>query len=98
MPPVSIKIIPTRREIGLMDRFLFAVVFLLVLCPHCAPAFEIEPFNSFNQSPVVRIFGLPGAGSPRVIEACRTELDLSANLTTNYILDENNRESLLIAG
>ncbi|MDD2672287.1 MAG: DUF3187 family protein [Syntrophales bacterium] len=81
-----------------MTRFFVLAALLSLICPPCVPAFEIEPFNTYNQSPVIRIFGLPGAGSPRVVKAGKTELEFSAVLASNYILDENHRESLLIDG
>ena len=46
-----------------MKKRLALIAFFLVLAHPCfLQAFELKPFNSGNQSPLVRIYGLPFPG------------------------------------
>ena len=50
-----------------MKKRLALIAFFLVLAHPCfLQAFELKPFNSGNQSPLVRIYGLPFPGEAQL--------------------------------
>jgi hypothetical protein len=74
--------------------FCFAILFL----PPVAAAAEIVPFESTNQSPLVRIYGLPGSGNAVLLPQGRTEVGLNVALSSNYTVNENSREQIILDG
>jgi len=66
--------------------------------PNTAAASEMAPFASVNQSPLVSIFGLPGAGNFILMEPGRTELGLNTVLSSNYTENDNARETIILDG
>ena len=74
--------------------FCFTILFL----PPVAAAAEIVPFESTNQSPLVRIYGLPGTGNAVVLPQGRTEVGLNVALSSNHTVNENSRERILLDG
>ncbi len=63
-----------------------------------AHALDIVPFASRNQSPVVQIFGLPYAGTGKVLPAGRIEMLLTADMANDYEVDSNAREAIVLDG
>jgi hypothetical protein len=65
-----------------------------------APAFplEIVPFDSFNQSPLISIYGLPGNGNFLLLPAGATEVGMNAALSNNFATNENQREQIILDG
>jgi hypothetical protein len=72
--------------------------FTLPLAPSLGAAAEIVPFESTNQSPLVRIYGLPGTGNAAVLPQGRTEVGLNVALSNNYTVNENSREHIILDG
>lgn len=77
--------------------FLSAVVAVLAT-PGMAHASEIVPLYSFNQSPVIGIFGLPAIGSARVLKKEETVLAFRTQISNNYTGADNGREQLSLDG
>ncbi|HEY6009530.1 MAG TPA: DUF3187 family protein [Geobacteraceae bacterium] len=61
-----------------------------------ATALEIEPFATFNQSPIVQIYGLPAAGSPTVVPAGRIATELTLDIASNFAIDTADHESITL--
>ena len=79
-------------------RAIVAFCFTILLLPLVAAAAEIVPFESTNQSPLVRIYGLPGTGNAVVLPQGRTEVGLNVALSSNHTVNENSRERILLDG
>ncbi|MBJ6802698.1 DUF3187 family protein [Geomonas sp. Red259] len=81
-------------------RILLAVVVLLAswLRPCHAEPLAITPFYTFNQSPLVQIYGLPAAESAVVQPAGKAWTLLSVDVANSYLKRETARESLLLDG
>lgn len=74
------------------------LLFLLLCTPFPAYSSEIVPFRTFNQNPVVQIFGLPAIGDSRTLAAGRRELALVFDLASNYADNSSNNERIVIDG
>ena len=77
---------------------IIAVCFTILLLPLVAAAAEIVPFDSTNQSPLVQIYGLPGTGNSVLLPQGRTEMGLNVALSSNYAVNENSREHIILDG
>jgi len=76
---------------------LIAVIFLTAL-PAAGRAMEILPFQTRNQSPLIRIFGLPAIGSAVVLPAGRVEGTLSLDASNNFAPGIGATDSVLLDG
>lgn len=81
----------------LCGAFLSACVFLSY-CTCYAESVKITPFYTFNQSPLVQIYGLPAAESAAVETPGSTFALVSFDIANNYARDGNDRESILLDG
>ncbi len=61
-------------------------------------AMEILPFQTANQSPLIRIFGLPAIGAASVLPAGRIEGTLSLDASNNFTLDSAAGERVMLDG
>jgi len=59
---------------------------------------EITPFDSFNQSPLVAIYGLPGPGNFLLLPEGRTEAALNTVLSSNHTEHNEVREQIILDG
>ena len=85
--------------IKMISRIALATICLFgIMTSLAAAANDISPFDSVNQSPLVSIFGLPGAGNFSLLEPGRTELGLNAVLSSNYTKNDNAREAIILDG
>ena len=75
-----------------------AAALLLAAPSPYAFAMEILPFQTSNQSPLVRIFGLPAIGSSSVLPAGRVEGTLSLDASNNSTAGFTPGESLILDG
>jgi hypothetical protein len=71
---------------------------ILLLFSRTVPAAEITPFKTFNQSPLVQIYGLPAPGRARVLAAGETEACVMMDLASNFSNDATDREQILLDG
>lgn len=66
--------------------------------PPVAGATEIIPLYSFNQSPLVQIYGLPTLGEARVLSQDEANISLRAQLANNFSIISNATERLMLDG
>jgi hypothetical protein len=59
---------------------------------------DVEPLESFNQSPLIQIYGLPALGPARVLSPGETRLALHLRLANNFTASSNPTESLTLDG
>ena len=83
---------------------IFIALLLLVLSvmipgtPANGIALDIIPFQSSNQSPLIRVFGLPAIGSASVVPAGRFEGTLTSDVTNNFAPDFPATEAIMLDG
>ena len=78
---------------------LFLAPLVLLLCsPLAAHSFDIIPFHTQNQSPVVQIFGLPAISDSRILPAGGTALTLVLDIANNYVDDSARNEHITLDG
>jgi hypothetical protein len=87
-----------KQTASLMYRL--AALVLLVCCPlSCLAAdMEITPFRAVNQSPLVRIFGLPAETSATITPAGRLAVNLSQDIASEYTVSRTNSEEVVLDG
>ncbi len=75
------------------------VPLVLLLCtPLTGHPFNIIPFQTQNQSPVVQIFGLPAISDSRILPAGSRELTLALDIANNYVDDSTRNERITLDG
>lgn len=62
------------------------------------PYFDTQPLYSFNQSPLVQIYGLPALGAARVLGQDESNLALHLQIANNYTGAANAGETLNLDG
>jgi len=62
------------------------------------PYLDTRPLYSFNQSPLVQIYGLPALGEARVLSAGETTLAMRLQIANNFTGSSNQAESLNLDG
>jgi hypothetical protein len=93
-----------RETSAVYDRplvaFLLALTVLVAtsLSAGAAHAFDIIPFNSRNQSPIVQIFGLPSAGSAIVLPQGRKDASMILDHSSNYVDAAVGGEQIVLDG
>jgi hypothetical protein len=70
----------------------------ILFLPCLLRAAEVTPFYTQNQSPLVRIFGLPYIGEARILAPGKGEARLILDYASNYAEDSNPREKILLDG
>ncbi|WP_224981611.1 DUF3187 family protein [Geomonas agri] len=95
----------TSHALSMTSKFhlktiLFAIVVLLAAWgrPCHAEPLAITPFYTFNQSPLVQIYGLPAAENAVVQRSGQTWTLLSVDVANSYLKRESAHESLLVDG
>lgn len=82
----------------------FVAFFCVVLFPAAfaeQAAFSrqsVQPFFSFNQSPIIQIHGLPAIDNANILDEGRTRYRLVHDLASNYTFKNTGNESLLFDG
>lgn len=79
------------------SKLLFSLIFILPLYQNAA-AYEPAPFFTQNQSPLIQIYGLPSLGSASLLSPGKGNLRLTLEYASNYVVDTNNREILILDG
>jgi len=82
---------------------IFVILALLYLASAAAPPCRAAspaatPFYTFNQSPLVQIFGLPAAESATIQKPGQFWGLLSSDLASNYTFADDGREKILLDG
>lgn len=82
-----------------MQSKIATTILTLLLCG-ALPAYpsEITPFRTYNQNPVVQIFGLPAIGDSRVLPEGKKELALIFDLANNYADNSSGNEHIVLDG
>ncbi|MFH1029210.1 MAG: DUF3187 family protein, partial [Pseudomonadota bacterium] len=77
-----------------------ALLALLVCLSKPASAYDMEiiPFRTVNQSPLVRIFGLPAQSDAALTPAGRVTATLTQDIASSYTLNKTAREQIVLDG
>ncbi|MDD2271154.1 MAG: DUF3187 family protein [Desulfuromonadaceae bacterium] len=79
-------------------------ILLLILCLFCsagvavAAGMEITPFSTFNQSPLVQIYGLPHESGADIIPSGKLHIAINQDLTSNYSVSSYRNELVTLDG
>ncbi len=68
------------------------------LLPSTAQARPVTPFFTFNQSPLVQLYGLPAIGEARILDPGEQRYRLQADIASNYTVGRKGGESILLDG
>lgn len=78
---------------------LLLILFMLCSVGVAAAAdMEITPFNTFNQSPLVQIYGLPHDTSADITPPGTFRISLNQDLSSNYTSNSTAREQITLDG
>ncbi len=79
---------------------LLYLVFLIPVKAHAGPALssEARPLYSFNQSPLIQIYGLPSIGLGQVLPQGESDFALHLQIANNFAGDKNSTESVNLDG
>lgn len=84
-----------------MNNSVCVAVLALLVClskPAAAADMEITPFRTVNQSPLVRIFGLPAQSDAVLTPAGRVTASLTQDVASNFTLGKTARERIILDG
>lgn len=87
-----------RRPIVFMALLLTSLFGTVPGSPSVVDAMDIIPFQSSNQSPLIRIFGLPAIGSASVVPAGKFEGTLTSDVTNSFATDSSGTEAVMLDG
>ncbi|MBI3546949.1 MAG: DUF3187 family protein [Gammaproteobacteria bacterium] len=79
-------------------RTLFSLLFLIGNGAYAASVSETRPLYSFNQSPLIQIYGLPALGEARVLAHNQSNLALRMQIANNFTGARSNVELLNLDG
>ncbi len=88
--------VPNRRRDDLL--LGFAVLIVASICSRVVHAFDITPFNTRNQSPLVQIYGLPSAGSAVLAPYGQGEFHVMLDHASNFVDEETPTEQIVLDG
>ncbi|MBU5636255.1 DUF3187 family protein [Geomonas sp. Red69] len=93
------RLFSLTRELSIRT-MLFTVVVLVAFAgrPCRAEPLAITPFHTFNQSPLVQIYGLPAAESAVVQPSGKGCTLVAVDVANSYLKRETTREALLLDG
>ena len=74
------------------------ILFILLWIPAEGHPFDILPFRTSNQSPLVMIYGLPSIGDARVLSKGEKELALVFDLANLYVDNSAANERIILDG
>jgi len=57
---------------------------------------DITPFNTFNQSPLVQIYGLPHDSGADIVPPGKFRISLNQDLSSNYTVNSNTHEQITL--
>jgi hypothetical protein len=78
--------------------FASSLAIALLSIPRPANAAEITPFHTFDQSPIVQIYGLPAPGRAKLLDDGEVETGLYLDLASNSTQHGNSREAIVLDG
>jgi hypothetical protein len=77
---------------------LFALIFGLLVSASDIHAADITPFYTFNQSPLVQIFGLQPADNARVVPGGHISAQMGVAIASNFAVDDKGVENITLDG
>jgi hypothetical protein len=77
---------------------LLFMCFLLLPCAAGAAVFEITPFKTVNQSPLIQIYGLPRDSGTDIVAPGIFHIQLNQDLASNYTVNRTAREQITLDG
>lgn len=83
----------SRVRISLLIFSLFSSVEIA-----SAAGMEITPYSSFNQSPLMQIYGLPHDTTADIVPPGTFRISLNQDLSSNYTVSSNSREQITLDG
>jgi len=81
-----------------MKSKLAFLIFLIFIFSQISLAHAFSLFFTQNQSPLIQIYGLPSGGSASLLPPGKGDLRLTLDYASNYVVDTNNRETLILDG
>ncbi|HEY3309278.1 MAG TPA: DUF3187 family protein [Desulfuromonadaceae bacterium] len=83
-----------------MNKPVSAIVLLMCLggMVGAAAGMEITPFRTVNQSPLIRIFGMPAESEATVVPKGHFSASLVQDVASNYTVSKNAREQISLDG
>lgn len=81
-----------------MNSCLRLFFFLFCSVGAAAAETEITPFNSFNQSPLIQIYGVPHDTSAEIVPTGKFRISLNQDLSSNYTSSSTTREQITLDG
>lgn len=75
-----------------------AIYGLFLLVPSLSFAGSFDPLPTYNQSPLVQIFGLPAPDAPRLLVPGQSQTRITFEAANNFIHRQNGAESLVLDG
>ncbi len=81
-----------------MKLFSSVVLGVILLLPLVAQARPVTPFFTFNQSPLVQLYGLPAIGAARILDPGEQRYRLQADLASNFSAGQSGAESIVLDG
>jgi len=77
---------------------LLASMLGILLLPLTAPAIELIPFATNNQSPLIQIYGLPHAEPAAILENGQVSARLTLDVANNFTFLNTDTESVMLDG
>jgi hypothetical protein len=75
-----------------------ALLVCVLSIPQPVLSLELTPFQTFNQSPLVQIYGLPASGSGTTVPAHRLHTHLTLDIANNFAVDTKGAEAITLDG
>jgi len=91
-------ILPVIERYKRMKFFSSVVLGIGLLLSLNAQARPVTPFFTFNQSPLVQLYGLPAIEEARILNPGEQRYRLQADLASNYSIGQSGAESIVLDG
>jgi hypothetical protein len=97
---VGSKLNNKRRRVQLTSVAVLGTVFIPAVFAAQPTVFKqpVQPFFSFNQSPIIQAHGLPAIDNARVLDEGKSRYRLVHDLASNYTFNTSPNEDLLFDG
>ena len=80
------------------NRLLILIALLTSPCCAYAEDFEITPFKTSNQSPLVQIYGIPNDTGADIVSSGTFRISLNQDISSNYTVHNGAREQITLDG
>lgn len=89
---------PSTKAPRFSAMILLALIFGLIFSASDSHAADITPFYTFNQSPLVQIFGLQPADNARVVPGGHLSTQMGVAIASNFAVDQKGVEKITLDG